>query len=324
MNPQKDIGFESALSAEVPAAGPVAISTEGKNTSTDKYRIKAFLLNTNTLPLQPATAQREWMQNTAEHFANRCLPLRIANQYGWFVVNDDEIEVIWSGGSDPESLKIHRPQGKRAGPASSHFGHGIVTFQLPYLFRTAPGYNLYVRGPTNLPKDGAHALDGIIETDWAVATFTMNWKITGVGVPVRFAAGEPIAMIIPVERGELEKFEIVVEDIQKEPALHDEHRAWAMSRGQFNLAIRSSPPSVAADRWQKHYYFGRKKGDEPPFEQHQTALQLKPIVDNTGLVSHAASKITVICPDDGSSTRTQPVKRSILRRLADRFRGRPS
>jgi Family of unknown function (DUF6065) len=51
-----------------------------------------------------------------------------------------------------------------------------------------PGYNLYVRGASNFPKDGAYALDGIFETDWAVATFTMNCKLTGVGVPVRFGA----------------------------------------------------------------------------------------------------------------------------------------
>jgi Family of unknown function (DUF6065) len=44
------------------------------------------------------------------------------------------------------------------------------------VFRTPPGCNLYVRGPANSPKDGIAALEGIIETDWSEATFTMNWS----------------------------------------------------------------------------------------------------------------------------------------------------
>ena len=36
---------------------------------------------------------------------------------------------------------------------SSHFGNGILTWHLPMLFRTPPGYNLSVRGPANYPKD---------------------------------------------------------------------------------------------------------------------------------------------------------------------------
>ena len=42
-----------------------------------------------------------------------------------------------------------------------------------------------VRGPTNSPKDGIAALDGIIETDWAHSTFTMNWRFTSMHGRVR-------------------------------------------------------------------------------------------------------------------------------------------
>ena len=59
----------------------------------------------------------------------------------------------------------------------SHFGYGLLTFQLPYLFRTPPGYNLLVRGPANCPKDGAW-LDGLVGTDWSPARFFMTWQIT--------------------------------------------------------------------------------------------------------------------------------------------------
>ncbi|HMZ02762.1 MAG TPA: DUF6065 family protein, partial [Burkholderiaceae bacterium] len=70
---------------------------------------------------------------------------------------------------NPEDL------GPNKGQITSHFGSGILTFSLPYLFRTSPGYGMLVRGPTNCAKDGAAPLDGIVETDWAPYSFTMNW-----------------------------------------------------------------------------------------------------------------------------------------------------
>ena len=50
-------------------------------------------------------------------------------------------------------------------PAVSHFGHGILTFHMPCLFRTEPGVDLMVQGPINRPKDAIAPLSGIIETD---------------------------------------------------------------------------------------------------------------------------------------------------------------
>ena len=74
----------------------------------------------------------------------------------------------------------------------SHFGEGVITWNIPFLFRTSPGYNLLVRGPSNWIKDGVQALEGIVETDWAVQTFTMDWKFTRPRRWVRFEADEPI------------------------------------------------------------------------------------------------------------------------------------
>jgi hypothetical protein len=287
----------------------------------DKHVIKAFRVTPEIMPLQPAVVQREWMQKTRQNFANRCLPLRIANQFGWFLLNTDDIQVTWDGGAGHEALKINRPSGKKGGAAASHFGEGIVTWQVPYLFRTPPGYNLYVRGPTNCFKDGAYALDGIIETDWSVASFTMNWKITCIGVPVHFAVGEPIAMIMPVARGELEKFQIVIEDIKKEPDLRAQHRAWATSRWQFNQALKKS--SDAGANWQKHYFFG-KKVDGLAFPDHQTELELKPVVQES--IRNGDPPLppaAVVFPAD-SPDRNQRIPSSIFRRLLQRLRGTAS
>jgi hypothetical protein len=94
----------------------------------------------------------------------------------------------------------------RGSNASSHFGYGIVTWNPRLLFHTPPGWNLVARGPANRPKRGITALEGIVETDWADATFTMNWQMTEPGFPVVFEAGEPYCLLMPVRRGSLERF----------------------------------------------------------------------------------------------------------------------
>lgn len=241
-------------------------------------QITAFCTSPRRPRLVPAVPNRQWMRQTQEHFADRCLPLRIANQMGWFVLNDVDVTAVWNGSNSKAGIRIMTPPGTDAKHISSHFGYGILTWTIPYLFRTPPGYNLYVRGPTNAPKDGACALDGVVETDWAVATFTMNWKLTCADVPVSFKAGEPIAMIMPVQRGDIETFEITTREISSDEAVQREYRAWYESRGRFMYLGGLSEPNKAT--WQKDYFLGRTAlGTQ--FEPHQTNLKIKEVERET-------------------------------------------
>src|SRR5439155_14345440 len=118
----------------------------------------------------------------------------------------------WDGGPLPEATAIAF-RGAPSPLVRSQFGDGIVTFSPGYLFRTPPGVGLWVRGPVNAPKDGASALEGVVETDWSPYTFTMNWKLTRPGAAVAFERGEPIAHILPVPRGWLAGFAPRVEPL---------------------------------------------------------------------------------------------------------------
>src|SRR5213079_167162 len=118
-----------------------------------------------------------------------------------------DFEVIWSGKPQVSALQILFAKGQHSPWVSSMFGYGIITWEIPYLFRTPPAYNLLARGPANLPKDGAYPLEGLVETDWSVASFTMNWMLTRPSHAVRFAKDEPICMLVPQKRSELEIFE---------------------------------------------------------------------------------------------------------------------
>lgn len=236
------------------------------------YRIHPY----PSLPIVPASSQRKWMDNTHERFAYRCLPLLIANQSGWFIVNVHRIRVIWNGRDGKDDLKVICKAGPPTTPcpAESHFGHGVLTFNLNYLFRTPKGYNLHARGPANHPKDGIVPLEGIIETDWSVATFTMNWKLTTPNQPVDFEPGEPICMISPVKRGEIEHFRPMVRSIDDEPELKKAFEVWAERRNTFNKQLFEPNSQAAQEKWQKEYLQGYyPDGTKAP--QHQTKVNVR-------------------------------------------------
>jgi hypothetical protein len=121
---------------------------------------------------------------------------------------------------------------------------------------TFPGYNLLVRGPANYPKDGVYALEGIVETDWAVAPFTFNLKLTHPVLSVRFDVDEPICMLVPQRRGELEAFRLMFHNLESEPDIHSQYLQWNQSRTEFLASLREPHFKNEKDRWQKHYFRG--------------------------------------------------------------------
>lgn len=147
------------------------------------------------MTLTPALPNRAWMNSLDA--TDRWLPTSIANQAGWMLLNDEEIEITWNGGSSPSDLSI---LGRNYGASLrvvSQFGSGIATWKLPFLFRFPIDMNLRLRGPTNLPREGAFPIEQILDAASSFAGASMNWKLTAIGTPVRFEIGEPICMIYP-------------------------------------------------------------------------------------------------------------------------------
>lgn len=235
---------------------------------------------TNWPPMRLVSARRsrDWMDSSQQRFAYRCLPLLIANQAGWWVLNSHPIRAIWTGGWDKSCVKIQSVDGEPTVPATGHFGEGVLTFNLPFLFRTPPGYNLYVHGPANLPKDSIQPLEGIVETDWTMATFTMNWKFTRPNVPIVFERDEPICMVTPVKRGFLETFEPRIRDVRDNPELEQGFQDWSKARVGFIAASQRPQTPEYKEGWQKHYFRGLHiEGSAAP--EHQSKLELKQFED---------------------------------------------
>lgn len=237
--------------------------------------LTAYRIGPGTAPaLEPAPRRRAWSDATSGGFANRCLPLLMANQAGWVIRSAHRLTAVWHGTDDPDGLRVSFSEGLRPYPAESHFGHGVLTFRIPYLFRTPPGYNLLARGPANSPKDGACALEGLVETDWAVAPFTFNWKLTRPGLPVTFEVGEPICMIVPQRRGELEEFVPSVCDLDDAPALAEQVAAFGSGRAAFLRGLQRPSAVPSPHAWEKHYFHGRRR-DGVVSPEHQRKLALR-------------------------------------------------
>ena len=151
--------------------------------------------------LRPSPSRRHWMDEQGHSY--HCLPLVIANQWGWQVLCPTDVRVTWDGSPGLDGLYVEvAPQ--YAPAIKSQFGWGIVTFSPPWLFRTPPGWDLYLKGPSNRWKPNCHPLEGIIETWWLNYTFTINWKLAEPGTVV-FAKGESLGQLVPVPHATFEE-----------------------------------------------------------------------------------------------------------------------
>ena len=242
---------------------------EDTNHSLIAYQVNSAL----RMRIVAATQARSWIDQTDHRFASRCLPMLMANQAGWFLLSQHRVRITWDGGQTAAALTCEYLAGDEPYPAVSHFGHGVVTWVVPFLFRTAPGYDLYVRGPTNSPKDGIVALDGLVETDWVPSTFTMNWMLTRPGHPVVFEIDEPICMFFPQQRRVLETWQPEIRNLASDPQLTRQYNAWSTSRAKWLEGV-DKPPEAARRGWQADYFRGiTPSGEHVP--DHATRLFLR-------------------------------------------------
>jgi hypothetical protein len=222
----------------------------------------------------PAPVDRAWMDQTPDGHAYRCLPLNIANAHGWMLLNTVPFVAEWNGGADLKAVTV-KPLAEGEILGESHFGSGVLTFGVRGLFRTEPGYDLMVTGPLNMLKDAIQPLTGVVETDWAPFTFTMNWRFTRPGTQIQFDRDEPFCMIYPVRRGLIDDVEPEIRPIESDADINAAFTAWGESRRGFNKELRVPGSEARTRKWQKDYFRGDSPfADGPP--DHRTKLRPKP------------------------------------------------
>jgi hypothetical protein len=255
--------------------------------------------------IRPAGVKRDWMEAATEAFPHRCLPLNIANAHGWEIASPCGVEASWNGGPLAEDVTVRVDAG--ADPISAPvaiFGQGVLTFHVMGIFRTPPGWNLWIGGPPNQPKDAIAPLTGVVETDWSPFTFTMNWQFTRPGQTVRFEPNETFATIFPIERGAVERFEPRFAPLASDPELERQFHAWSAARDAFHLRMQREPPANPSDKWQKHYYRGVDIEGRSHVADHRPKLRVKPFRAGPSAPPPQATRPLAVCPAGGAGVRS--------------------
>lgn len=243
-------------------------------------KLTAYVIDGHDFRIRPAPPEREWMDDSDQRFAYRCLPLNIANAHGWELLCNSSFSAIWDGHPTKEAILFRSRDGKPL-PAVSHFGKGILTFHVACLFETDPGVDLLATGPINRPKDGISPLTGIVETDWSPYSFTMNWQFTRPGTRVHFSADEPFCHIFPVKRGELEAISPTLRRLSEKPELEREYKLWSADRNHFNETLGEPGSKASQEKWQKSYFRGTCPSGKPGPEGHRSKLRLRQFRNET-------------------------------------------
>lgn len=240
------------------------------------HQLTAYLLVEEPLEIVSGDQRRDWMDALPDRFAYRCLPLLIANQAGWDLLCPTGFSVRWDGKEGLDAIKFKWDDGPHEAVAS-HFGNGVLTFIPGYLFRTTKDHNMWVKGVPNMPKDGVVPLEGIVETDWAPFSFTMNWKITRPKHWVRFEKGEPIARLVPFPRHYLESHLPRTAPIASDNRTYNQYNQWRESRSQFIADLNAHEEEAVEAGWQRTYIRGQNM-QGIRMQDHQTKLQLKEFI----------------------------------------------
>lgn len=179
--------------------------------------------------IEPMNMQRDWMHTSTQKFAYKCLPLGIANQYGWQVLSPTDFSVSWFGGKKVSdvSIDVKDPEFERY--FNSHFGESTLTINLDFIIRTPQNYSIYIRGIPNKTYGIIRPLDAIVETDWLPFTFTYNFLFMEPGT-VSFKKGEPLFCFFPIERATVENFEIVNKNMEDTPEVLKDYQEFSLAR----------------------------------------------------------------------------------------------
>ena len=201
--------------------------------------------------IEKLDVKRDWFTS---HFY-KCLPLSIANTYGFSVKSEFDFTAIWDGTSNRDSVKISTSENHDYlyPRVESRFGSGIITLTYPFQLRTPPGVNLLTINPPNVIIPNVTVMTGSIETDNLRWFFTFNLKLQYPNIETKFKKGTPLSTFIPIPRYYADGFDLV--DFQ-DVVTEDEYNKEIQASKDF-IYKRNDIDSLRPDRAGRDYFFGR-------------------------------------------------------------------
>jgi len=226
-------------------------------------KIKILVVDTNfPVNIRQAVPNKHLPQN-----ALKCLPLMMACQYGYELLINEGFTITWNGGPNNSDTKVvwddshvqHRN-------IYINGGNGFFSILSNVILRTPIGVNTYITGPLNHFSAGIQPMTAIVETDWNIVRFAMNFKLMKPNRSVKFNAGEPYCRFFPIERKYEEKFTVSIERLADDKKEFDTYIKWqnAINEGK----------DTRSGKYRDGLY---PHGDECPISDHQKKLLIPDI-----------------------------------------------
>jgi hypothetical protein len=234
----------------------------------------------------PLKRKRVWMDRTPDAYAYQCMPLDIANEYGWAVLCPAPFTATWDGDPNNESIEIRYDDGNVYEFVDSQFGNGVLTVSVDFVVRTDPGVSLYIRGIPNTNYPNLQPLDAIVETDWLPFTFTYNYRFLAPGA-VRFEQDQPMFCFFPIKRGEIEEYEIVSAPMSEDEEFTQRYEEYRDSRQVYldDLKAHTEGEDVQIRNTNQRYYSNAKdpKGEKYSVQNHVKKVMLNKVTNDKEL-----------------------------------------
>lgn len=214
--------------------------------------------------------KREWFSEPYYY----CLPLTIANQYGFVVKAYEDLEIYHTGAKAPATIKVgdtllphdpYRPQ-----RYFTNFNNGVISIENNFQLKTPPNVNLMVIQPPNYFIPGIHCLSGVVETDNLSRTFTFNIKVTQENKKIKIKKGDWLAAFIPIPRFYVDSFSLESADmyISKEAIENEQHSSMQLKYQRIHSEQEGGDVGKKNDSGRK-YFNGLHFDNTPYSNEHQ-------------------------------------------------------
>lgn len=201
-------------------------------------RVTLTRTHQNPPVIRQSRPRRDWMDDTYNKHAYKCLPLTTANVCGWEMQLQQDVVVQWDGGNSvPRVLTgehvIHTVDGQKyTRPVVIPSIIGIISFATGWTVNTPPGYSTWISGSPNYFVDGAVPLTASLPTHWWPDEWNMNWKITKENTPVVFPKGMPFMFFQFYPDSLLPDVEFAVENYWDKPELMEKRKSYGDAKMQ--------------------------------------------------------------------------------------------
>lgn len=238
------------------------------NYSEQGYRIEDVV---ETLVGQP---NRDWFNHIA---FSMCLPLTIANQYGFVVKAQHDAELFWDGTENPVEVKSEGFNNLQSIQSYlNNFRNGVLSIENKFILKTPPNVNILVTQPPNHYIDGLHFMNGVVESDNLRRSFTFNIRVTTPNKVIKIKKGDWLSGFIPIPRFYVENFELVpAKKLFSEELLYNER----MSAENLQWE-RQNPEKEGGDIGKVNdsgrRYFKGIHVNHKPYRNHQKRIKDKP------------------------------------------------